>query len=187
MLEVWCDTASVLIKLIHRSTKTYVDTASATYYCAFAVICCYAFATRRHYVFRLSVRPFGQIFTTIAYERLEQSWWNWQGITTIPTDDLVTFSRSKVKFTACRWGGEGIHVVAAASKSISLVDVLFFQLTVSSVQQKFNIATFLKFFISETYLYQVPVVENQHIFTGFLSFIHMLQKPPCCTQCVHLI
>ena len=35
-----------------------------------------------------------------------------------PTDDLVRFWRSKVKVTAGRRGGEGIHVVARASKSI---------------------------------------------------------------------
>jgi len=35
-----------------------------------------------------------------------------------PTDGLIRFWRSKVKVTAGRRGGEGVHVDAGASKSI---------------------------------------------------------------------
>jgi len=40
------------------------------------------------------------------------------GYSLAPTDDLVRFWRSKVKVTAGRCGGEGIHVDTGASKSV---------------------------------------------------------------------
>jgi len=52
------------------------------------------------------------LVTTISYERLDRFWYNWwQGTFIIPYW-CTWFSRSKVKVTAGRRGGEGSHVDA---------------------------------------------------------------------------
>jgi len=69
------------------------------------------------------VRPFvrpNRIVTMISHERLEQFRWNLQEIFITPTDNLLDSGdqRSKVKVTAGRRGGEGIHIDVEASKFI---------------------------------------------------------------------
>jgi len=90
----------------------------------------YANATRhcrrRQFVVGLSrcplrsfVRSFVRtdIVPAISHERLEQFWWNWQGIFTSPYYDLSRFWRSEVKVTADCPSGESVHVDAGASNS----------------------------------------------------------------------